>query len=196
MGRPPVKSSKAVAAAQTKGRLEAETKFWDKQPLLKKLQRLMWRKLEQIDPLKAAAILAGTITVYNFVNALDQKTKERILRWEIASILTGPIFGTFVTTGWNLAEDVYDLEAVYENVDVAAGVTPDGKVYTTSTPKFIGFRKRGSTKKPQPTTGWSYLVFSFFVAYLLVEHGGEIAGMMVEGGKGIGSMVTALVGAA
>ena len=194
LGRPPVKSTKACAMAKRKGELEAETKFYDKQPLLKKLKRLLWKKIEEVDPLKTAAILAGTITVYNFIATLDQKTKERILRWEISSILAGPIFGTVINVGWNAFEDINDLEIVYEDIDVATGVSPDGEKYVTKTSTPVGFRKRGSADKPQKVLGWSNWLFAFFVAYIIVEHGGEIFGMMIDGGKGLGSMVTALVG--
>jgi hypothetical protein len=155
LGRPPVKSSKAVAAAQTKGRLEAETKFWDKQPLQKKLKRLLWRKLEQIDPIKLGALLATTYAVHGIVTTLDDNTKAKILRWEITTIIAGPFAAT-------LAEATIFSRSFVE-------------------------QKKSSTGE------LNYWILSFVVAYILIEHGGEILGILADGGKSIGTMVTALV---
>ena len=194
MGNIPKKTAYWVAKKQRQAQRQADIEADRKYPLNLKIKDAMWKALNKLEPLKTLAVIAGTVTVHSFITALDQKTKERILRWELSMILTGPIFGTVVNMGWNAFEDVVDTELVYEDVKTTIH-TKQGD-YDTYTKTLTGIRRRGSNDKPAPVSGWSFWVLSFFIAYLMVEHGGEIAGMMIEGGKGIGSMVTALVGAA
>lgn len=156
MGRPARKKNKAEAGARRLGELEAETKFWDKQPLLKKLKRLLWKKIEQIDPIKLAALVATTYAVHGIVTTLDDNTKAKILRWEIETIIAGPFAST-------LAE-----------------LTIFGQTFVDE-------------KKVSNKNELNYWILSFVVAYMLIEHGGEILGILTEGGKSIGTMVTALV---
>jgi hypothetical protein len=141
--------------AKRKGELEAETKFYDKQPLTKKLQRLLWKKLEQIDPIKLGALLATTYAVHGIVITLDDNTKAKILRWEVTSIFAGPLAATLAET------------------------TIFGQSFTD--------------QKKSITSDINYWILSFVVAYILIEHGGEILGILADGGKSIGTMVTALV---
>jgi hypothetical protein len=159
LGRPPVKSSKAVAAAQTKGRLEAETKFWDKQPLLKKLKRLAWKKIEEIDFIEFAAVIALMPIVRKVV--IDP-----------ANGLTGLITGAWadVSTG-----------SVFR--DAWAAITGgEGE----------GQPAYGSGLTQNEIGAWAA---AFAVSYILVKHGGEIIGFMVEGGKGLAGLGKALLAA-
>ena len=156
MGRPPVKSTKACAMAKRKGELEAETKFWDKQPLTKKLKRLLWKKLEEIDALKLAA-MAGTTY---FVHGIILNSPELMEKASLYAA-SGMIFG-------------------------AIGITITGIVQATG---LFG----EDTPKPALNDKIEYWMLSAIIAYLLIEHGGELAGMMLDGGKGIATLAKTLL---
>lgn len=170
MGRPPVKSSKAVAAAQTKGRLEAETKFWDKQPLTKKLKRLLWRKLEEIEPIKIAALLGTTYFVHETLLTLDSVVNR------VSQVLKSPK-AALTAAGWEYMLAPFSFAALpflplfgtmigSETIDIKK----------TQTPELILW------------------LLSFIIAYMLIEHGGEVLGMLLGGEKQIGTLALALLG--
>ena len=175
MGRPPVKSTKACAMAKRKGELEAETKFWDKQPLTKKLKRLLWKKLEQIDPMETTVILAGTYLVKQVIEASEEITatvvaKAEYLRkrpamsgaWALSGIIAGPLGGAISTA------------FMPEDAEAKAG--------------YLKLMDTGSVEAIE----W---LLSFVIAYMLVKHGGEIIGMLTDGGKSISAIAKIILAA-
>ena len=175
LGRPPVKSTKACAMAKRKGELEAETKFYDKQPLTKKLKRLLWKKIEEVDPIEVAALLAGTYLVKQVIEASEEITAIVIAKasyiknnpkiggaWALSGIIAGPLGGVISTV--LMPEDPIAKETYLKAMDT---VTVEG-------------------------IEW---VLSFVIAYLLVKHGGEIIGMLTDGGKNIGNIAKIMLAA-
>jgi len=154
LGRPPVKSTKACAMAKRKGELEAETKFWDKQPLTKKLQRLLWRKLEQIDPLKFVGLVTTTIVIHGAILEAPALKKKALLYMPLTIGLG--LYGA--TIAW-FADEL--------------GLAAD---------------KQAEKLDDSP----AYWILAVCLAYMLVEHGGEIAGMLLDGGKSFGTMAATL----
>lgn len=58
-----------VAKATEKGRLQAETENWQKQPFDKKILDMLKPLIDKIDPLELVAVLAGTFVVHDLVLA-------------------------------------------------------------------------------------------------------------------------------
>lgn len=180
-------------------RLQARIEFDRKYPLELKLKDWFWKQLEKVDPIKTAALAATTFLVYNVVIALDDNTKARILRWETTSIVAGLLPATLAeATIFGQTFQSFDQMFYYE-IEETVIHTKEGD-FTTRTPRLM-MRQAGETGTPEkgkgkPVIGWSYLIFSFVLAYMIVEHGGEILGMMMDGGKTIGTLVTAMLPAA
>ena len=178
MGRPPVKSTKACAMAKRKGELEAEIKFWDKQPLLKKLKRLLWKKIEEIDFIELAAIIALMPIVRKVIidpaNGIYEKVSGAFDIF--TQFYKGELFTTIAKSGH------------WERQDITTA-TPQGTLTWIQDDKtLLDFGEKGLTENELGT--WAA---AFAVSYILIKHGGEIIGFMIEGGKGIAGLGKAIL---
>lgn len=160
------------------GKLLGAIKAKNKVGIWSRLKELIWKKFEELDPLKAVALIAATITVNNFLGELDEDTVKKILKWEISTILVGPFQAAMI----NIPQEIF------ENYEPAKDVTG----FSLS----LWEQKPPKEKKTIAKNSWQFWMLSFLIAYILVEHGGEVLGLMLDGGKGLGSLVTALVGTA
>lgn len=170
MGRPAKKKNKAEAGARRLGELEAETKFWDKQPLLKKLKRLLWKKLEELDPIKVAGLIGTTYFIHEILVTTDSVVNR------IVQVVKSPRAAA-TAAGWEHMLAPFSFAALpflplvstiiaSETIDITKARTPEMIIWA----------------------------LSFIIAYMLVEHGGEVLGMLIGGEKRIGTLALALLG--
>jgi hypothetical protein len=138
--------------AKRKGELEAETKFYDKQPLLKKLKRLLWKKLEQIDPVETAAIAAGAVFLHGTIPAmvadiLGLKTEEILnegASWSMSFFVSYLLVHHFGDIALAMAEVGKGLLGIIEGLVIGgatAGIATKAAataIWTVPT-SFIGF---------------------------------------------------------
>jgi len=135
----------------------------------------MWRKLEAVDPIEVAAVLAGTYLIKQVIEASEEisavvvakaayltKHPELAGAWALSGIIAGPLGGAISTAF--MPEDSEAKAAYLRAMD------------------------SGTAEAIQ----W---VLSFMIAVLLVKHGGEIIGMLTDGGKGIGTIAKMLLAA-
>jgi len=172
LGRPPVKSTKACAMAKRKGELEAETKFWDKQPLTKKLKRLLWKKLEEVDPVKIAALIGTTYLIHETLLTCDSVVNR------ISTVLKSPK-AALTAAGWEYMLAPFSFAALpfLPLVSTMIGSsTLEQDITKTHTPEIIIW------------------LLSFVIAFMLIEHGGEVMGMIIGGEKTLGTLALALLG--
>lgn len=125
---------------------------------LDRLKELIYRKLEDLDPLKICAIGGLTLFIHGLI-INSPELKEKAALYGSSAFLLGAIGVT--------------ISAVAQATNLFGESTPELPL----------------------TDKWQYWVLAFVLAWLICEHGGEIAGMLIDGGKGIGSLATAILGA-
>jgi hypothetical protein len=96
LGRPPVKSTRALV----KAKLEAEAKFKTSE---KGLSLALIEMMDRIDPLELLAVASGTFMVYDIIKSTPEllaQVKQFIftppvaVAWPLVSILVNKIFGS------------------------------------------------------------------------------------------------------
>lgn len=172
--RPPKKQKKIKkilkeAEARAQGEILGQYKAHAKKPWQESLKEHLGHWIDNIDPLELAAVGALTVVVHEAVLLLDDGTKGRILRWEISSMIAGPVFGTLAELTW------------FGGTPQIPGGHFERTGVTTATPQgtltwIADVVKPGVPVKQQDV--WQYWVMSFAVAYLLVKYGGQLIGLL------------------
>lgn len=184
MGRPAKKRCRAEAKATRLGQLQAEYEFKKAHSVTKKpmdfLEETVKGTINKIDPLKAVAITGTTVIIHGLIQASDTMlTQIADFVSNIPQFLGGAVIG--------VAETIFS-KASWEAIGVEVH-EPKIEEPKTSTPK-------SHYQSILESLGISDLyvwIISFALAYIVIEHGGQLIGLL---DKGLTSVVPMLLGVA
>lgn len=136
MGRPPVKSTKALIKAE----LDAKAKF---KLSPKGIESSLIEMINRIDPIEALAVVSGTFVVYDIF-----KSTPELLAQAKSFLFTPP-----VAVAWPIVSII--IERIWGNQELTE-------------------QQKADLLKIKNEVDPVLMVKSFFIAYILVKHSGQI----------------------